>query len=120
MDDSLIGCEVPDLEEEERENIVWLVHGWMMWAAWGLLGFTMIWSNRYLKHHWRFNMIIHSVCGTIIFIFNLVFGLSAIWYLRWKINPSIHGVVGSFLCILLPLISLEGVLSRSLLKRLRW
>eukprot|EP00347_Sterkiella_histriomuscorum_P018766 403344262 len=116
-----------EIEGEERhhkysakEQFIWLLHGWLMWVCWGLMGFLMVWSNRYFKQHWRLNMIIHSICGTGLFIINLIFGLGAITYLDWKIKVSIHGILGSLLAILLPFAAIEGIISRMLLKRLRW
>lgn len=103
-----------------KQRFIWLLHGWMMWVCWGLMGFMMVWSNRYLKHHWRLNMIIHSLCGTGLFLLNLIFGLGAIVYLDWKIKCSLHGILGSILSILLPFSAIEGIIARILFKRLRW
>jgi hypothetical protein len=108
------------MEKAAKRQRYLLIHGWVMWGCWGLLGFMMVLSNRYLKHRWRLNMLIHSICGTAIFILNLLYGLGAIYYLDWKIAKTIHGIVGSLLAIILPVVCLEGMISRILFKRLRW
>ena len=65
-------------------------------------------------------MIIHSLCGTGVFIINMIFGIGAIIYLDGKIKLSIHGIVGSFLSLFLPLATIGGIISRMLFKRLKW
>lgn len=65
-------------------------------------------------------MIIHALCGTGLFIINLIFGLGAIVYLDWKIKVSIHGILGSILAIFCPLTAVAGVIARIVLKRVRW
>ncbi|CDW73578.1 cytochrome b5-like heme steroid binding domain containing protein [Stylonychia lemnae] len=104
----------------KNDSLYIVIHGWMMWISWGLMGFAMVWSNRYLKQYWRLNMIIHSVCGAGIFILNLLFGLGAIYYLNWKIKISIHGLVGSILAIILPFACIGGIIARIILRKLRW
>ena len=34
-----------------------------MWTSWALIGLLQISTNRYLKHHWRWSKIVHSVLG---------------------------------------------------------
>lgn len=74
-----------DTDDNETKRIVLIVHGWMLWFVWGILGFILIASNRYLKQHWKMNMWVHLICGTFSFIINLIFGLGALYYLHWKI-----------------------------------
>lgn len=65
-------------------------------------------------------MWIHIICGTGLFVLNLIYGLGAIYYLYWKISLSIHGIAGSTLAILLPVACFEGIISKVLFRRLRW
>lgn len=53
------------------------IHGWLMWASWGILGLIQLISNRYLKVFWMVNRWIHMVSGTAILALTLTYGLLA-------------------------------------------
>jgi hypothetical protein len=77
-----------------------MIHGWVLWATWGVLGFFLIWTGRYLRAHWKASLWIHVVLGTIALILNFLYGLGAIYWLGWRVKASIHGIVGTMLSIL--------------------
>ena len=94
------------------------IHGWIMWATWGILGLIIISFNRYLKHYWRANGILHAVLGTIIMISNLVYGLGAIYKNNWVIKRSIHGIAGSLVSIMMPTALIGGIGAKFLMNKL--
>ena len=38
-------------------------HGWWMWAAWGPIGFLMLYAKRYAKKQWKLAHVAHAACG---------------------------------------------------------
>ena len=55
------------------------IHGWALWAAWGILGLVQIASNRYLKVFWKVHMWIHRIGGTLIFLITIALSIVGIW-----------------------------------------
>lgn len=53
-------------------------HGFMMWSAWGVLGFIQLACNRYLKTQWRYIMWVHRITGTLILLITWVIGMLAL------------------------------------------
>ena len=70
----------------ESESDIAYVHGWLMWAAWGLLGLFQILTNRYLKLYWKVNKIFHVIFGFGVLILTFVMGLLMIKQMRWEIE----------------------------------
>lgn len=112
--EALDKVQIPD------KSLFIVIHAWMMWICWGVFGFLMVWSNRYMRHRWKLNMNIHLVCGTVVFILNFIFGLGSIYYLNWRISLTIHDILGSILSIVLPINCVEGVIARYTFRYLRW
>ena len=97
-----------DLHDELRKrggpiDILYL-HGWILWASWGVLGMIQIVSLRYLPSYnicctktiKNFNMLLHLSSGVLILIATLTMSLLALeyydWTLRW--NQSLHSAFG--------------------------
>ena len=38
-------------------------HGWWMWAAWGPVGFFMLYIKRYAKRQWKLAHVAHAMAG---------------------------------------------------------
>lgn len=55
------------------------IHGWIMWLAFAIFGFVSIYTGRYMRQYWQYNMWIHGITGGIVFILNLIYGLGAIY-----------------------------------------
>ena len=71
------------------------VHGYFMWAAWGLLGLLQLASGRYLKCFWKFRLWIHRIVGTLILIATIGFGLLGIKVSYWSLSSDDpHLIVG--------------------------
>ena len=49
--------------KEVNNKPQYYTHGVFMWTSWALIGLLQISTNRYLKHHWRWSKIVHSVLG---------------------------------------------------------
>lgn len=55
-----------------------IVHGWFLWAGWGVLGFVQIVSMRYMKTNWLFNYIFHVLTGLSVLVIGFAMSLRAI------------------------------------------
>lgn len=96
------------------------IHGWFMWAGWGILGFFMLLSNRYLKRYWWLNMWIHIVAGVLIYACTMVLGLLAMEHLNWHIDNYPHTIFGFIILILTNFIVVGGIVARYSLLYFRW
>lgn len=97
------------------------LHGWMMWASWGLLSLIQIGTNRYLKHCWKLNMWIHRLAGTTMLFITFGFGIYGIKRLNWEIDSSTpHAVLGVICLSLVGIIFIAGIVARLLLEKKRW
>lgn len=106
------------LRDKRIEYLKW--HGWLMWVSWGIFGVIMVGSMRYLRHYWKAGVWIHSISGTIVFLINIVYGIGAMQQMEWNIQISIHGIIGSFISVLLFLVTATGLAARLTQNRLVW
>lgn len=91
-----------------------------MWAAWGIFGLIQLVSNRYLKVYWKLNMWVHRISGSIIWLLTLVMGFMAISRANWEVTYSPHNILGFCITLLVTLLVLGGVFTRSMMNRLKW
>ena len=97
-----------------------LLHGWMMWAAWTLFALAMIASNRWLKGSLPgTNMWIHRISGATILLITLVFAIWA-WSKIQVVLKNDHSYFVLPVLFLVTPVAIGGVLTRSLLRRVRW
>lgn len=99
---------------------IYLKHGWLMWAAWGILGLLQIVTNRYLKVFWKFNKLLHVFSGVTIFIITMTMGLLAMKKGNWLIEISWHTIMGFGILVAVGLIMIGGFLSAILMNTMRW
>lgn len=108
------GFGVPDGENFNK------IHGWIMWASWGVFGFIQLLSNRYLKPLWQVNMWIHRISGFLILVGTFVLGFLAIKNLDWEIVSMAHTIVGFSILICVGLVIIGGIVARYSLENFRW
>ena len=58
-----------------RLGLLYILHGFLLWFAWGILGFLQIASSRYLKSYWKFTMWIHRISGSLVILITFVMSL---------------------------------------------
>ena len=71
----------PHQEVDSDQNIAStydIYHGWVLGISWIGFGFIMIGTNRWFFRYWKYNQLIHSVTGIIIFILTLIYGIKEI------------------------------------------
>ena len=66
-----------------------MLHGWLLWNAWGVLGFLQLASVRWMQIYFKINLWLHIVNGLIIGGFTLVMSIYAINY-DFKSNKFVH------------------------------
>lgn len=115
-DGSLTGTE---FEKSEVSNF-FVIHGWLMWAAWGILGFLQLTATRYITPFWKVHMWIHRVTGIIILVITLVLGIMAIKEAGNGVVNTGHNVIGIVVIIMVGLTTLEGFFTRFWLNYRRW
>ena len=96
------------------------IHGWLMWAGWGILGFIMLVSNRYMKRFWWLHMWIHRVAGLLILTCTYVMGLMAMQHLSWEIAQLPHTILGFIILILVGVVAIGGIAARYALVNFKW
>lgn len=97
-----------------------LYHGWLMWTAWGVLGYVQLISNRYLRVYWKINRWVHLISGLIILVLTLSYGLLMMKEVGWKIIKDWHPIIGFLVLISVGLICLGGLSSGFLMSSIRW
>lgn len=91
-----------------------------MWLCWGILGLVMVISIRYLRPFWKLGIWIHIVCGVLIFILNIIYGLGTIYVMGWSIQISIHGIAGTTASCFVFIVSGLGLAARITQNNLKW
>lgn len=86
----------------------YLIHGWLMWVTWGLLGLLQLASNRYLKPFWQVNKLFHALSGSAMLILTFVFGILAIKNLGWHMVFDFHNLMGLAVIFVVGFIVLGG------------
>jgi hypothetical protein len=88
-----------------------LVHGWVMWAAWSLVSILQVATSRYMKHHWTVNMWMHRIGAIFILSATLFYGIYGFLRLG-KVFDDIHGPLGLLITSLVSIIFISGLLAR--------
>jgi len=80
---------------------IYILHGYLLYVAWGLLLIVQLSSVRYLKWKWRWNMWLHGISGSMAGIISIV----ACWNMLTRFvklesqNPHIfQGFIFLFAC----------------------
>ena len=112
----------PELHDcfEIRKTRYWIVHGWILWVCWSVLGLAMIITTRYLKQYWKLNLYIHIIVGSSIFITNIIYGLGAICLKDWTVSATVHAILGTIFSLAMFLTSFIGGVAHFLLRNIRW
>lgn len=97
-----------------------LIHGWLMWVAWGLFGFVQIASNRYLKFMWRIHIWIHRIAGSLIMLITIALGIVGIKIADWELESGFHTIIGLIVFFVVTFITLGGIFAKSMTMRLKW
>ena len=87
-------------EGGDDHNGKFIAHGYIMWFSWCLISIMQIFTNRYLRHKWKWRQLLHSVLG---FISLLLFGtgtLIAFQASGWIFSVSFHAIIGRVAVIL--------------------
>ena len=96
------------------------IHGWLLWASWGVLGMMQIVSIRYMRTFTacdkiikNFNMLLHISGGILILVITLTMTVLAIkkynWALHWNMN--LHSAFGLAVMIAVVVITVLGFLT---------
>lgn len=98
-----------------------LIHGWIMWAAWGILGFIQLASNRYMKMFWMVHMWIHIIVGSLIILITIGVGIVGIYVGGWELmSDSIHDIFGQISFFAIVVVALTGIIARDRQLKSRW
>ena len=58
----------------------------MMWFAWTIIGLAQVYLNRYMKHKWRWNKLVHGILGIFSMALVIAAGVLSLNASGWKIN----------------------------------
>eukprot|EP00347_Sterkiella_histriomuscorum_P018114 403346733 len=96
------------------------IHGWLLWAAWTVLGFIQIVSNRYLKVFWKVHLWVHRLAGTAILVITIVMSIIGIKRMDWKLKDEPHFILGLIVFFGITFLSVGGIITKSTMNRLKW
>lgn len=82
-----------DLRSEILGYNILLLHGWLLWLAWGVLGFVQIASVRWLQVYFKLNLWLHIINGVVIGAFTIIMSIYAINY-EFKSGKFQHNDIG--------------------------
>ena len=88
-----------------------MIHGWVSWSAWTILGFIQIASNRFLRKFWRVHMWIHIISGMLILILT-TYACAALIKDKGEIETDVHSIIGLIFFALTFLVVLIGFIAR--------
>ena len=103
-----------------KSKSIAIAHGYLLWVAWGVLGYVQIASSRYLKVFWRSYMWIHRITGFIILIITIVLSIFGIKICTWKLNRTPHDILGLAVFFIMTFVTLFGVFLKNRLDAMRW
>jgi len=93
--------------------IKYYVHGVFMWISWAVIGLLQIWTNRYMRAHWRWNKVVHAILGFAALLFVLIAGFIALSVGGWTINSNseLHAKLGFSFFILGLVLMVGGIVA---------
>jgi hypothetical protein len=98
-----------------------LLHGWMLWAAWTIFAIVQIASTRWLKGSIPgTNMWVHRINGMLIIVITLTFAIWAWNKLGWTILNNEHSYFVFPVLFLVLVVAALGIASRSCMRRTVW
>lgn len=65
-------------------------------------------------------MWVHRFAGASIWLITLILGIMAVKRAGWEVVNSWHTVIGFIILVVVTLITVGGVFSRSMMRRLKW
>ena len=95
-------------------------HGWILWFAWGILGFIQFSSIRYLKMFPKVNLWIHIICGCCISILTIIMTFEAFKYFDWEFLSSEHAIIGFIVFVVSTFLTLAGFLTWGMMTNVKW
>ena len=98
-----------------------LIHGWVLWGAWGVFALLQIGSARYLKGKFpRAYMWVHIISGLLLTGVTVFFSLYAQYSLRWKIYNNSHSYTAFPVLYGSVFVTLLGFFARYALRNAKW
>jgi hypothetical protein len=103
-----------------QSNILYIVHGYVLWFAWGILGFMQIASSRYLKVYWKCAMWLHRISGVLIVLMTLALSLVAFKVTDWEVQDGLHVILGFIVLLLCAILAIGGFIARWTMEKMSW
>lgn len=80
-----------------------------MWISWTLICVAQVWTNRYLKHHWKWRQAAHTTLGVLSLLLTLAATLIILDTLHWEFEKFLHNVLGAIFMVFCQLLILSGI-----------
>ena len=90
--------------------------------AWTLIGLIQVYLNRYMKHKWRWNKLVHGILGILSMAMVIAAGVLSLNASDWKINSksSKHAKAGFVMLIMGLLLMLGGIFAGLSRRFMQW
>ena len=105
---------------QKAQALFFYVHGYMLWIAWGVLGFWQIATMRYLKPFFKPSVWFHIISGLFILIVTLVFCILGIAKLYYTVSSHWHAYIGIFITCAVIIVPVSGFLTYYYNLKSRW
>ena len=89
-----------EIENRTTDNTLFKLHGGLMWTAWGLISLLQLFSGRWLKKCWKWNMWVHLIMGSISLLLTITFALIVAAEFGMSLTGSLHSFVGLAILVL--------------------
>lgn len=113
-------CKYVDVTKDNSKY--YEAHGLMMWFAWTIIGLAQVYLNRYMKHKWRWNKLVHGILGIFSMALVIAAGVLSLNASGWKINSqsSKHSKAGFVMLIMGLLLMLGGIFAGLSRRYMQW
>lgn len=69
-------------------------HGWWLWVSWGILGYVLLLTKRYLSFAWSYSSLVHYLVGYFVIVATIYWSLKSKSRALPGSKPDLHGVLG--------------------------
>jgi len=86
-----------------------------MWAAWGPIGFFMLYAKRYAKRQWKFAHVAHAMCGHFVLWVTLGQQLNLYTFWQWNVRWTYTAIINTVIVLFTIILCISGQITQSIM-----